>query len=313
MNRSRLSKVSYIGVLFALVACQAGVPPTAPVAAPPVAVVSAVPPTAAVSTKPLGEHVLAEWKVNSPAGIFIGSDSVWVPGHGDGMTTRIDPASNKVVGVVTGADAEQAPVAQGFNSLWITTGDNKLNRVDPATSQIIASIPFEDGSQDFGNGVIVTTAAVWVVQNDKAELIKVDPDTNSVVSKTPWTTLIDEANARTTVPAGKGTDFTWLQIVGDEGGGGITKGLLRIDPNSGAGLTFLPWSPDQSGDGAITVTDEAVWYGAGGHIYRINVATNQIDATYTTAPGIIHLAIGFGSVWLTNYERSLVQRLDVAP
>lgn len=305
MNQSRLSRLLYIGLLFALVACEAAVTPSAS---------TAVPPTAASTVKPLGEHVIAEWNVASPGGIFIGSDSVLVfPVHGDAATTRIDPASNKVVGVVTGADAEKAPVAQGFNSLWITTGDNKLNRVDPATSQIIASIPFEDGSQDFGNGVIVTTAAVWVVQNDKAELIKVDPDTNSVVSKTPWTTLIHEADAQATVPAGKGTDFMWIQIVGDEGGGGLPKGLLRIDPNSGAGLTFLPWSPDQSGDGAITITDAAVWYGAGGHIYRINVATNQIDATYTTAPGIIHLAIGFGSVWVTNYERSLVQRLDVAP
>jgi hypothetical protein len=143
-------------------------------------------------------------------------------------------------------------------------------------------------------------------------MIKVDPATNQVVSRTPWTKLIDQAKAKTAVPAGKGTDFLWLQIVGDEGGLGVEKGLLRLDPQSGEGLTFLPWSPDQSGDGHATVTDEAVWYGADGHLYRIDVATNKIDATYTILPGIIHVAIGFGSVWLSNYERSLVQRLDVA-
>lgn len=304
MNQFGALKLLSIGLLFSLVACQVGVTPPASVA---------VPSTAAPTAKALAEHVIAEWAVPSPVGIFIGSDSVWVSRHGDDQSTRIDPASNTVIAVVNADSAEQAPIAEGFGSLWITTQDNKLNRVDPATSQIIASILLDDGSLDILNGVLVTTAAVWVVQSDRAELIKVDPATNRVVSKTPWPTLIDEAKAQTTVPAGKGTDFMWLQIVGDEGGGGITKGLLRLDPNSGAGLTFLPWSADQDGDGPITVTDEAVWYGAGGHIYRINVATNQIDATYATAPGIIHLAIGFGSVWLTNYERSLVQRLDVAP
>lgn len=305
MNLVRISSLGYVGVLFAFVACQAVV---TPLASP------TIPPTAAPTLAPLGEHVIAEWQVISPAGIFIGTDSVWVPGHGTGITTRIDPASNKIIAAVSPDKAEQAPVAQGFGSVWITTSYNTLDRVDPADrSSVLASIILEDGSQDILNGVFVTTAAVWVYQSDKAELIKVDPATNRIVSKTPWTTLIAEAKAQTTVPVGKGTDFLWQQIAGDEGGGGITKGLLRLDPNSGAGLTFLPWSADHEGDGPITVTDEAVWHSAGGHIYRINVATNQIDATYPTATGIVHLAIGFGSVWLTNYERSLVQRLDVAP
>ncbi len=279
----------------------------------PSPVATPIPATIAATSTPLGEHVIAQWKVNSPADIYTGSDSVWVPGHGDGKVTQIDPASNEVVAVVSPDQAEPGYVAEGFGSVWTATTDNKLNRVDPATSKILASIALEDGAQDIGNGVVVTDTAVWVIQNDKAEMIKVDPATNEVVSKTPWTKLIDQAKAKTTVPVGKGTDFMWLQMAGDEGGGGVVeKGLLRIDPNSGAALTFLPYSPDQSGDGRLAITDEAIWYGAGGHIYRINVGTNAIDATYTTLPGIIHLAIGFGSVWVANYERSLVQRLDIA-
>jgi hypothetical protein len=349
MNQTYLSKLSYLLLLFALVACQTqGVPTamTSTTASP-----TSITPTQVPPTKPLGEHVIAEWKVNNPSGVFIGFDSVWIPGHHDLTTTRIDPDTNTVISVIqgTGDHAEKAlavgdvlwvtgqrndttwidpktnmvtttvpkvkgvlrDIAYGFNSLWITTGDNKLERVDPATSRIIASILLEDGSLDISNGVVITSTAVWVYQSDKAELIKVDPATNSIVSKTPYATLIDQAKAQTTVPAGKGADFLWINIVGDEGGGGIPKGLLRIDPNTGDGLTFLPWS--QSRDGALTVTDEAVWLGANGEIYRINVAMNQIDATYATAPGIIHIAIGFGSVWLTIYEKNLVQRLDVAP
>ena len=122
--------------------------------------------------------------------------------------TRIDPVSNKVIGVVSAANAEQPPVTQGFGSLWMTTGDNTLERVDPATKKVIVSIRLEDGSLGYRRTVfVVGTAAVWVIQSDKAEWIKVDPATNRVVSKTPWTKLIEEAEAQTKVPAGKGHGF----------------------------------------------------------------------------------------------------------
>src|SRR4051794_5540765 len=52
----------------------------------------------AATARPLPKLVLAEWSINSPAGIYIGSDSVWVPWHGADKTTRIDPATNTVVG-----------------------------------------------------------------------------------------------------------------------------------------------------------------------------------------------------------------------
>ena len=74
-----------------------------------------------------------------------------------------------------------------------------------------------------------------------------------------------------------------------------------------------PGRPDQYCDGHLTITDTAVWYGAGGYLYRIDVDTNRIEATYAIAPGIIHVAVAFDSVWVANYERNLVQRLDVAP
>ena len=350
MNTRKLLVSVLILVSVLLAACAPAAMPSAstalPVTVAPTAAPSQVPTATSVPTaKPLGEHVIAEWKVNNPSGVYIGFDSVWIPGHHDKTTTRIDPATNQVIAVIqgTGDHAEQAlavgdvlwvtgqrndtswidpktntvsttvpPVpgelhyiAYGFNSLWITTRDNKLDRVDPTTSEIIASIPYADGRADCQGFVFATTAAVWVDMCDKAELIRVDPATNSVVSKTPYATLIEEAKAQTTIPSGKGTDFIWMSVVG---------GLLRIDPNTGAGLTFLPLTPEQQGDAFLAVSDQAIWFGGLGQINRLNVATNQIDATYITDPGtIIHLAIGFGSVWLENYDRNLVQRLDVEP
>ena len=351
MNTYKLPVSVLMLVSVLLSACAPAATPPVPTAVPPISAPT-IAPTDEVSITPPTAKVIAEWEVANPSGVFIGFDSVWVPGHHDKTTTRIDPDTNKVIAVIQGTGWRAEPalavgdvlwvtgqlndttwidpktntvtktvppvkgslhsIAYGFNSLWFTTGDNKLNRVDPATSQIITSIKLEDGSQDINNGVFVTTAAVWVYQPDKAEVIKIDPATNSVVSKTPWITLIDEAKAQTIIPAGKGTDFLWISVAGDEGGGGIPAGLLRIDPITGAGLTFLPLSAPQLG--TIAVTDNAVWVAGSSQINRVNVATNQIDATYVTDPGAIQcIVIGFGSVWVVNYQLNLVQRLDIAP
>ena len=56
------------------------------------------------------------------------------------------------------------------------------------------------------------------------------------------------------------------------------------------------------------------WVAGFGQIERVNIATNQVDATYTTHDrGISFIGVGFGSVWMVFFNTSLVQRLDIAP
>ena len=91
-------------------------------------------------------------------------------------------------------------------------------------------------------------------------------------------------------------------------------GLLRIDPNTGAGLTFLPLSAEQIGNYSVAASDSSVWVTGVGQIEQINVSTNQVVATYKTHDrGVTYIGIGFGSVWLVFYNTSLVQRLDITP
>ena len=312
---------------------------------PTIASTSSPEPTVAGPTPTLAPHVLAQWKISNPSFIAIAFGSVWIPDHYGRRITRIDPTSNKIVAVIQGTsshpesaleigdqlwitgqmsdtmfidpktntpssdrlDGSHLYMAYGFDSVWLTTRENKLERLDPATKKSLALIPLEDGVSDCMNSVFVpfaTTGSVWVDECDKTELIKVDPATNSVVSKTLYADLIDEAMAQTTVPAGKGNDFIWVSL---------PKGLLRISPQTGRGLTFLPLDPFQAGEGFIAVTDEAVWVAGDGQINRVDVATNTIDTTYKTQPGRLKLAIGFGSIWIRNFDLHLVQRLDLAP
>jgi streptogramin lyase len=304
----------------------------------------------APTPKPLDPHVVAQWKVRNPSFLAFGFGSVWVTDHYGNTITRIDPVSNEVVAVIkgTGDNPEEALEVGGtlwvtgqhddtvlidpttnaitrtikgdhlfmdsaFGSVWITTRDNKLERFDPVTAELTASITVADGESDCMNDVVATAAAVWVISCDLGELIRIDPTTETVVSRTPFASLIDEAKAQTHVPGGKGTDSLWLTLLGDEGAAPIPSGLLRVDPISGVGSAFLPLSPGHAGDGFNAVTDEAVWLAGSEEINRVDVASNRIVATYPTAPGRLKIGVAFGSVWLRDFELDLVQRLDYQP
>jgi hypothetical protein len=333
MNHIRLSQLLYSMLLLALAACApaTSVAPT-PTLTPPVA------------------KVIAEWKINIPTDIVFGFGSVWVPGHRDpNATIRIDPVSNKLIAAIdgTGKQASSAVVTAnavwvagqtddlapidpktnmigtkvpgdhtaityGFNSIWAVghQGD-PLDRIDPTTSKIIASIPLRDTISDRSNenDVLVASSAVWVIAN--TELIKVDPSTNGIAFRTTFDKVIAQAKAQTTMPSGKGTDFMWYPVIDPDNPQGC--GLLRIDPVTGAGLTFRSVGVDCNPVASTAITDTAVWLSGNSQIDRFNLTTNQIDRTYTVQPGIWKVAIGFGSIWVVSEGLGFVQRLDVAP
>jgi hypothetical protein len=105
---------------------------------------------------------------------------------------------------------------------------------------------------------------------------------------------------QTSALAGKGSDFLWLSRA---------QGVVRIDPDTGVGLTLVP-----NVRGALAVTDDAVWVGGyDGQLYRVNVATNKVDATYEFPAQMTYLATGFGSLWAASESIDLVVRLDIVP
>jgi len=304
-------------------------------------------PLPTTTPKPLDDHVIAEWRINLPEDIAFGFDSVWITGHRDPKNTiRIDPNSNQQIAVIenTGNRAHSVLVAGDFvwvdgeyydmakidpqtntiiarvpgghtslayefNSIWSTTRNDELDRIDPKSAKITASIKFGDGYVDCNNFVMVTASAVWVDHCDEGELIKIDPATNSVASRTLYSQLIDQAKAQTKIPDGKATDFIWRSVPDPENPQGC--GLIQIDPNTGAGLTFHSVGADCN---FPTVAGDAVWLSGNEQIDRFNPEINQIDETYKMRqPGIWRLGAGFGSIWVIYESMGLVQRLDIAP
>jgi len=309
---------------------------------------AAKPPTAtlAPTAMPLPEHVTAEWRMNLPEDIAFGFNSVWLTSHRDPKNTiRIDPNTNKQIAVIenTGYRAHSVLVAgdsvwvdgeyddmakinpktntivaritgghtalaYAFDSIWSPTRKDELDRIDPASAKTIATIKLGDGFVDCNNFVMVTVSAVWVDHCDEGELIKIDPTTNNIVSKTLYTKLINQAKTQTAASEGKATDFIWWSVIDPDNAQGC--GLLQIDPNTGNGLTFRSVGADCN---FPTVIDNAVWLSGNSQIERFNPATNQINATYKLQPGIWRLGIGFGSIWVLYEPVGVVQRLDIAP
>lgn len=318
---------------------------------PTIAPTTAVPPAAGPMT-PVSSEVIAEWKMDAPMTPVFGFDSVWVSSHYSGVTSRIDPNTNKITTVikdtqqqsrdtlvtsdsvwisglgdklsridpgtntaalVDGTQGVHEEIAYGFDSIWGSTRDAKLDRIDPATNTIIASIKLGDATYvDCLNDVFVSAQAVWVNYCDKAELVMIDPNSNSIVSSTSYSKLITRAKTQTKVPVGKGADFVWVSTF-ENPESGSSSGLLRIDPNTGNALSFLPLTPDQVGEGWLAVSDGSVWLGGFSQLVKVDIATNQVVATYTTHDKSgTKIGLGFGSVWV-SYVSGLVQRLNIAP
>ena len=347
MKQFRFMTLLFAVLLVGLAACQAAsVPPKAPTPVPTAALtVAQVAPTAAAaqaaSNKVPTAKVIAEWKINLPEDIVFGFDSVWVPSRrSPQVTTRIDPVTNKIIAViegtglkaksavvtgdsvwVAGQTSDLAPInpktnkvgtevpgdhpriAFGLGSIWAVGHQGEpLDRIDPATGKIIATIKLGGtvSDTDEENGVVVTANTVWVINN--GEFIKIDPNTNTVAMRTTIDKIIAEAKTQTTIPVGKGTDFVWLTT---------DQGLVRIDPNTGKGLTLLAGF---NSDMPIAVTDNVVWTAdTKGLLSQVDVATNQIDATYKISPDASRVVTGLGSVWLAYSDGTLVQRLDIVP
>src|SRR5258706_5138619 len=117
----------------------------------------------------------------SPDWILV-EDSVWVSNKPKNSVARIDPKTNKVVGVINVGSKPCSGLAVGFGSLWVPNcGDQTLARVDLKTGSVTATIP--TGIADSEGGVATGAGNVWLITDKKGTLVRIDPDTHKVVTE----------------------------------------------------------------------------------------------------------------------------------
>jgi YVTN family beta-propeller protein len=113
-----------------------------------------------------------------PAGVVVGSGSIWVSNSGGATVTRYNPASFTEGPLEPTYNVGRRPtgIAAG-EAIWVAnTADNSVSRIDPATGAVDAVTVGEGPT-----AVAVTEDAVWVVNSTGGTISRIDPESNEVV------------------------------------------------------------------------------------------------------------------------------------
>ena len=240
----------------------------------------------------------------TPRGVAVGG-SVWVANSGDGTVSEVDPRTLEVVQTV-GIGAQATDIAAGAGGVWVATGnDNTLVQIHPRTGAVLATLPLpQDKDQPTtAPAVAVGEGAVWV--GSGVRLLKVDPDSGTIVAG-----LSQLGFGHGVIDIAVGLGAVWIA---DQ-----QELVVRISRETATptGKPVRSVYPSSLAVGYGSVWVAGADYG-GSHpaLWRIDRQTLQVTQTLPLGkshlPGAdFGLATGDGAVWLTDYDRGTLLRID---
>ena len=112
-----------------------------------------------------------------PAGIVVGSGSVWVSNSGEAKVARYNPAAFTEAPLDTlNVGGRPTGIAAGEGAIWVAnTDDDSVTRIDPASGR---TEPIRVGKRP--TAVAVGAHAVWVANTGAGTVSRIDPATNEV-------------------------------------------------------------------------------------------------------------------------------------
>jgi streptogramin lyase len=267
---------------------------------------------------------------------------VWVDG-GDATAYRVDPQSNRVIGPLRlPAGSRLAAVARG--SLWLANeAAGTVSQTDPRTGRTLRTVrvgsvaagpdPHEEQFR-----LAVDGNTVWVARLH-TDVVRLDWAGGKVAGR--FTIGLPGSSSYDVIAAGSGVAVTHgdtndadqldprtgaataIHLGGDPAGAAFGAGsfwvsaqnstLARIDPASRRVVATTRLDANHL-PGAVVVGDGAVWvFAGGGLLQRIDLASNQVVHTLAVGPAGVdggRLAVGAGSVWLSDAEARTLIRID---
>jgi YVTN family beta-propeller protein len=232
---------------------------------------------------------------------------VWVANSGDGTVSQVDPRTLKVVQTV-GIGAQATDIAVGVGGVWVATGtDNTLVQMHPRTGAVLAtlSLPRDKVGTTTAPAVAVGEGAVWVASG--ARLLKINPTSGAIVAAVggpgPFHGVIDVA---------LGVGAVWIADLGEV----VVRISAVTSTATGKPVPTVYPSSLAVGYGSVWVAG-ADFGGAHPAVWRIDPQTLQVTQTTplgkSRLPGAYFgLAIGDGAVWVTDYDRGTLLRIDPA-
>jgi ABC-type branched-subunit amino acid transport system substrate-binding protein/streptogramin lyase len=202
--------------------------------------------------------------------------------------------------------------AVGLAILTMTGGDdgdtealgNGIAALDPASGDVGS---FVDSSTPPGN-VAVGDGAVWVLNNERETVSRIDPRTKQVTKR------FKTHGVPTDLAVGEGA--LWVGRAGGEDITNATVSVSRMDPNTGritrtvrlrGGQGSLP----VAGAPRIAVGAGAVWAAnPDGSVSRIDPDTGRLEATIENDAGAFTIAAGDEGVWFVGLDNTGVSRID---
>jgi ABC-type branched-subunit amino acid transport system substrate-binding protein/predicted Ser/Thr protein kinase len=180
---------------------------------------------------------------------------------------------------------------------------NGVAAIDPASGDVGSFV----GSATPPGNVAVGEGAVWVLNNERETVSRIDPHTKQVTKR------FKTHGVPTDLAVGEGA--LW---VGRAGGEDLTNAIVsvsRMDPKTGRITRTVRLRGDQgslpvAGAPRIAVGASAVWAAnPDGSVSRIDPASGRLEATIE-ASGAWTVAAGDEGVWFLGDEDTAVSRID---
>lgn len=231
-----------------------------------------------------------------PCGIAVGAGGVWVATL-SGNIARLSTRSGRFTRLIPVEDA--ACVAAGPNAVWVTSPNLGLvTRLDPATGEVVAEIPLEG----FPQGIVIGHGSVWVAASHPPDgagggVSRIDPRSNEIVR----TILVP--NLPEYVAFGAGA----IWVSSNNGT------VAEIDPGTNQLVATVRISEGGRTSVAAGKTEvyavELALPGETAPVYEIDAASATVlDRTIEAGRNPTGMAVGAGSLWITNYDDGTVTR-----
>jgi streptogramin lyase len=229
-----------------------------------------------------------------PLRIAAGSERIWVLSEPEGTLTRIDAASDEILGVPLQLGVGVAAVAVGDGSVWVTDAKTgQLLRVDDENGRVVQRIDIggHPGPLAYGGG------RVWVADEDGAGITAVNTKGGRIVRRD-----LPPHAAPLRLATGAGGLWVSSAAAGTVG---------RIDLSSFAVGAPIPAGRRPAG---ITVADGLVWVAdtRSGSVTRVNPSLEAVSGAPIAVgdhPGGIDA--GTSAVWVTTAGEDAVRRLGL--
>jgi hypothetical protein len=279
--------------------------------------------------------------------VDVGFGATWVASQG--ALLRIDLRINRVVATIpTPLTGENASIAFGEGAVWVTSGqaNGLVYRVDPAANRVTAAIGVPGGAF----GIVVAVGTVWVTQflpePDPGIVARIDARTNQLLSPVEvpnmpgairygqdaiWVTSrftvsrIDPRSGAVSQPLRRVGDVRAVgagSLWGAYANSAEDAGVQRIDPVTGQVVATIRIPNGvliAFGLGTLWVAQDASSIPSGGtelgKLYRIDPTSNRVLGRPVRLPGIAPtgLAVGEGTVWVGEQDRTTLTRFNLAP